>query len=546
MPDLWGYADLHCHPMAHLGFGGAGKGADSKRLFWGLPSGATPQALSCCDTGHSLFQGSGLISQIIDSGHGEGHGSYADWPRADTVIHQQMYVSWIRRAHASGLRLMCALAVNNELLASLYWGENNDNSDWTAIKAQVKGICALAHANESWMQIVKTPAEARAAIAADKLAVVLGIEVDSLGDWRTDDDCSNADVEALVDELYDELSIRTLTPIHLADNAFGGCAITNDSFCILNHHLSYVYTGADKGFYAIDEDASEAELEGVQFLLGYEEKNALLRRSYDAAFPKYMKKRGDGHVNARSLTSKGKVLLEKMMKRGMLIDVDHMSQHTIHAVLDRAEDVQYPLISSHTTFRELQVTRAARGPGKLHGVRNEGSLTRESVKRMRALGGILAPITHMGPVTKYVHPNQPLFPTDHDRRQDTSHSWAHAYLYGLELMGGDSIAIGTDFNGLAEQPRGRYTPERRHGPKVCVRYGKDKMVQLDQILWKRKIGNRKLNFNREGLVHYGLLPDFLRDVANQIAVEDLMEPFFRSAERFIQVWEKCEAVGQQL
>jgi hypothetical protein len=21
--DLWGYADLHCHPMAHLAFGGS-------------------------------------------------------------------------------------------------------------------------------------------------------------------------------------------------------------------------------------------------------------------------------------------------------------------------------------------------------------------------------------------------------------------------------------------------------------------------------------------------------------------------------------------
>lgn len=45
-----GYADLHCHPMSHLGFGGR---AGSKAFFWGEPTGPLDPALPCCRPAHA-------------------------------------------------------------------------------------------------------------------------------------------------------------------------------------------------------------------------------------------------------------------------------------------------------------------------------------------------------------------------------------------------------------------------------------------------------------------------------------------------------------
>jgi len=87
---------------------------------------------------------------------------------------------------------------------------------------------------QGWMQIAYSPEEARKIIAENKLAVILGMEVDSLGNWRrlTDlDKLCGGNLERAreligleLDWLYG-LGIRQITPIHLTNNAFGGTAI---------------------------------------------------------------------------------------------------------------------------------------------------------------------------------------------------------------------------------------------------------------------------------------------------------------------------------
>jgi hypothetical protein len=60
------------------------------------------------------------------------------------------------------------------------------------------------------------------------------------------------------------------------------------------------------------------------------------------------------------------------------------------------------------------------------------------------------------------------------------------------------------------------------------------------------LGNRRFDINTDGLVHYGMLPDFLTDVENQLIVSDLMAGFYRSAQGFIEVWERCLARAPQI
>ena len=62
----------------------------------------------------------GLIDVNPEFGHPAGGGwpDFVIWPRFTTLVHQQAYVDWLYRAYQGGLRLICCLAVNNELLAA--------------------------------------------------------------------------------------------------------------------------------------------------------------------------------------------------------------------------------------------------------------------------------------------------------------------------------------------------------------------------------------------------------------------------------------------
>ena len=60
------------------------------------------------------------------------------------------------------------------------------------------------------------------------------------------------------------------------------------------------------------------------------------------------------------------------------------------------------------------------------------------------------------------------------------------------------------------------------------------------------IGERSLDFNTEGLVHIGLLPELIEDARGDAASDDELEPLFRSAEGYIRMWEKAVARGEAL
>jgi hypothetical protein len=52
------------------------------------------------------------------------------------------------------------------------------------------------------------------------------------------------------------------------------------------------------------------------------------------------------------------------------------------------------------------------------------------------------------------------------------------------------------------------------------------------------MGQRIFDFNEDGLAHYGLLPDLLQDLKD--LGDDDIQTLFRSAEGYLQMWEKVE------
>ena len=492
---LWGFADLHAHLMAHLAFGG--------NAFWGKPYSpnsppdqAMQDALASCEPIHG-----GLIDINPEFGHPAGGGwpDFDIWPRFTTLVHQQGYIDWLYRAYQGGLRLISALAVNNELLATNSTPELQYD-DRSAIQIQISAMKAMVEwldrqaggPGQGWMQIACSPEDARAIIAANKLAVVLGVEVDSLGNWRRSDDLlqlsqgSDEQARQLIshelDWLYG-LGVRQITPVHLSDNAFGGTAIYIRFLEISNRFLTGQGYDVEDAWetgvrYRLDQDGVDAKDSAerkaaettARPLVRYRNMNhgTLVDHVAGAGVPASERESLEqhaGHANQRSLSKYGRMLLEEMMKRGMLIDIDHMSQKTLDAALDLAESRRYPVLSSHAWFRDLAYsadtvfdrdTIEPFGTANVHKVAHELGKRLDQIKRISELGGIVAPILNQGDVAGLARAAPELAPKVPRPCAGSSTSWAQAYLYVARHMGGRGVAMGSDLNGAAALPGPRF------------------------------------------------------------------------------------------
>ncbi|MBB6048511.1 membrane dipeptidase [Armatimonas rosea] len=380
------------------------------------------------------------------------------WPRFNSRTHQHMHEQWIRRSYDGGLRLMVAHVVNTELLGNLMPRGSRNVSDWDAINAQLTELEALARRNSSWMGIAKTPAEARRLIEQNKLALVLGVEVDSLGNLSKKTNPTEADVLDELNTLY-QRGVRHIFPIHLADNDLGGSALYNMIFD-LNHFAlrgtlhpmrpdadaraagveyrsmeSFLDLPSDM-FSSLAQTSRRLGLDRLRLPGGMLLDTATLLEQVRAIKPDYASK--SGHMNAQGLTPKGEAAIQRLMDLGMVIDIDHMSDLTQQRVLALAESraqgsVQgYPLIAGHCSFRGLCTTHARTSDH--HKVPCESDVSPQVMARLRALGGMVAPST-LGKDAQT---------TSRLDAPGSSTSWATAYRYAIQQMGGKSVALSTD------------------------------------------------------------------------------------------------------
>ena len=511
---LWGFADLHAHLMAHLAFGGG--------AFWGQPHDPAhpgPQemeyALSSCEPIHG-----GLLNINPELGHlaSGGWPDFIVWPRFTTLVHQQAYIDWLYRAYQGGLRLISCLAVNNELLA-VKSNAHNPHDDKSAIEAQVKAMKAMAEdidnrsggPGKGWLQIVYTAEQAHQVISENRLAVILGVEVDSLGNWRSVAELEKAcggDVEVARQLISKELDwlhglgVRQVTPIHLSNNAFGGTAIYMRFLEIITLFLSGDPWTLDDAWetgvrYRLDRDGADMvdDLERSAAIAGPRlramHRSTLLdhipgiRDLYDTtAMPNV----GGGHANARGLNPYGQVLLDEMMKRGMIIDVDHMSEKATDQTLTLAEQRRYPVICSHSWFRDLLFSGSSEfdvqthreyGTSDVHKVAHEAAKRGDQIERIGRLGGVVAPIINQGDIAGLGRSMPQLSNKISAPCAGSSTSWAQAYLYAAAKMAGRGVAIGTDVNGAAGLPGPRFGTFASFGASTDARRSTERREEID-------------------------------------------------------------------
>jgi len=159
-----------------------------------------------------------------------------------TKLHQSYQHQLLERAWQGGLRLMVADAENGRLLQELL-DRRSDYSDWDAIADLAATMERLTDPvtgpARHFAQVARSPQEARSIIAQDKLAIILGVEVQELGKKRFAADS----VERQVQDLY-AMGFRKVTPIHGINNPLGGTAIFNDIYNSNNVYANTTLTPA--------------------------------------------------------------------------------------------------------------------------------------------------------------------------------------------------------------------------------------------------------------------------------------------------------------
>jgi len=536
-PPLLGIADTHAHLVPHLGFAGYG--------IWGRPHASDPafmgaaglaDAVSDCTPQHG--PGGALPSLEGVGGHlVGGYPEFDGWPRHSTLAHQQAYVDWIKRAVDGGLRLVVSHAVNNELVGKRMvelFGPKLAVDDTSAIARQLSAMRAMVAfvdaqgtgPGSGWMEIALTPADARRIVSGGRLAIVLGVEVDSLGGWATPE-ALQADAEAknttpsqlianMVQDLYAQ-GVRHIFPVHGTNNAFGGPALFFRNYDATNFVVtgsSYTVEEAPQSLgisYRIDQDKFEGGdiaailayhgvaaaksiagsalaglalgglIGGVPFAIGGAVAGASVASAQypcppDPATLQQWADTGGGHINARGLTPHGEVLISELTKRGMLIDIDHMGHKTTERVLELCERIGYPVVSGHTGFRELKygwrpslpsdIAAAQYSPdtnGHDFGTFNARMLSREVDKTRTQLERIRRLGGLVAPITYHSDIRDCGCGFVANDSAGSSKSFAQALIWAHVHMHGRRVALGTDINGAARLPGPRFGPDASVG-----------------------------------------------------------------------------------
>jgi hypothetical protein len=81
---------------------------------------------------------------------GTGWPEFKYWPRFNSVLHQQMHISWLKRAWKGGLRLVVFHAVNNTLVARYFHadGQHEKMNDMESAKAQLDKMRQVVEASD--------------------------------------------------------------------------------------------------------------------------------------------------------------------------------------------------------------------------------------------------------------------------------------------------------------------------------------------------------------------------------------------------------------
>jgi microsomal dipeptidase-like Zn-dependent dipeptidase len=496
---LSGWIDAHAHIVAAAAFGGS--------LHCGQPyaPGGVAVAQKGCASHAALGPGSVLEALIGGTDPAnpsdDGWPTFGDWPQHNTLLHEQSYFRGIERAWRSGLREMNALLVANRIICELY-PVHTSCDEMDQVRAQAAYLRSMQDyvdarsggPGKGWFRLAATPAEVRAIAAQGKLAVVMGVENSELFGCREIGDvpqCTTAQIDAGLDELQ-RLGVSGVYPVHKFDNAFGGTrfdegltgAVLNVGNLVSTGHwwTATSCTGPSDNEQPLVSD----DLAAALALGGFNLPAGTIAPVYPS-----------GKIcNTRGLTALGTYLVKQLMKRGMIIHVDHMGVRTATATLDLAAEAGYPGVVSVHTWSDRAI-----------------------VDRILKLGGFVASYAYAASDAGNGAPG-----------------FLDEWRANRALPNGGKISgygYGSDVNGFAPQ-----APPRLNAGSSPLTY--PFIAPNGTTVGRQTFGSRTFDLNTDGVAQYGLYADWVEDLINQAGSDGplLRQQLMTSAEAYTAMWEK--------
>jgi microsomal dipeptidase-like Zn-dependent dipeptidase len=494
--EVVGTVDGHNHVTAYEFLGGDAHCGEPWSRY-----GVTVALVDCPDhypDGSGAVLENALYGDPLRKHDPVGWPTFRDWPAPASQTHEQTYYRWLQRAYLGGVRIMVNDLVENVALCQVYPIKHNSCDDTESVRLQYRRIRELEEyvdaqsggPGKGWLRIVRDPFAARRVLSEGKMAVVLGIETSEIfgcGGSEEAPRCGRQQILAGLDEI-ERMGVASFFPIHKFDNALGGVRFDSGAFGAAINAANFKQTGH---FWEIEtcrgereDNAQDTALPGEADVIDA----GLFSFLPPGAVPLYPP---PPHCNVLGLTPLGEFAVEQMIDRGLMVEVDHMSQRSASRALELAEARGYSGVLSSHSWMDPHLR-----------------------SRVYALGGFIEPIT-TGPES-FIEEWRQLRAVADPR-----------FRFG--------IGFGADANGFHAQP-----PARGSGAPGPVTYP---FQSLDgRVTFERQLsGQRRYDVNVDGVAHYGLYPDWmeqLRLLAGQPIADDLMG----GAEAYLQTWERAVGV----
>ena len=426
------------------------------------------------------------------------------WPNHYQMSHSGYYYKWIERAYLGGLRMMVTDLVENKVLCNIQktinpasWVNPNSCNTMDSIRLQAKRMNEMqayidaqsGGPGKGWFRIVDNPTQARQVIADGKMAVLMGVEASETFNCGGKDTCTRATIDAQLDELY-HLGIRTIYPTHKFNNQFGGSQAESGLMNLGNwlstgHFFDTMECGHDtKGRHFDSGFPLIGELPVFKQILDA----ANLNPVYDEAIE---------HCNEDGLSELGVYLVNRLIDKNMLIELDHLSNKSATQTMDIVEARNYSgVITSHSWMSE----------GKNSEVHN-------NTRRLIEAGGFATPMNR-----------------DANNVEDRISRYLDIVEQTTYL---DGVSFATDMSGLAGQP----------GPRSDASINPLEYpftTEFGMVVNKQQSGNRSFELNQDGIAHYGMVADHLQDIREN-ASNRVYEAIMNSTEAYLQMWERAES-----
>jgi microsomal dipeptidase-like Zn-dependent dipeptidase len=510
-----GYVDLHSHLAAHLAFGGG--------WFWGTVEGSSAEAVHRCDGNLYKSHGATIIPFLADKVGNNKYGSsgdtgwhlfkrngddtrrcmyfrlgpfripipgtcpkpdFKDWPRWDSLAHQQMWHGWLRQAHEGGLRIMVISLMESEFLCdnTALQSRRYGCNEMESVRRQALYIQGFATRNNSWVGIASTPAQARALIAQGKLALVLAVEVTKL--------FPQGDFIQQLDELR-ALGVVSVQLTHHANNRFAGTA-----------PIPELMKGADdiEKAWNILSGGVITDMTAIDDTMCWDNNRRMFRECD-----------GNDSLNIQGLTVDGRALVTAMMDRGMLLDVAHVSRKAFRQMYEMAHQRgDYPLFSSHSHLWDTISGNEER---------HEKYIQSNEIPMITSTGGMIGLRPGPEETIQYANPGS----TVANRCPGSSRSFAQSLMYAVDR--GLSVGFGADMNGFIQQLRPRFRLD-------CIN-------DFNEIAW----AGGPTPLQEHGLGNIGMLPQLIGDLRAVGVPQHYLDHLNNSAERFLQMWERSVSLG---